>query len=302
MQEGNINVEFFICKDIIQLINEKQHEIVDMISNAEKQSSKALFVYSYAIFESTITEILRYYLYAFPEKIDKRCFEIEKDELIATPITYDILQGIVDRYIRKYSSESLLKYLNFFERTISVKLEINEHNIEKISEMRNHIIHDDLKYSLLCRHMHSKEVLLNYQDMVDCMSVLLKLLEKISGEIGDVYRDYTKERLVRNLWKYVFFTSLLNFDKIWTADKNGELRLGDIELIKEMSTLICRSEQLFLAVFLQQYNSSINGEISPYEKIPPLVGLDSESKRKLVKIVTFFSYFPLFFCGEKIRE
>lgn len=292
-------LRFFICKDIVELINEKRHEIMDMISNIEEQSSKAMFVYPYAVFESTITEILRYYLYAFPEKVDKRCFEIEKDELLATPITYDILQRIVDRYIRKYSSESLLKYLTFFEKTTSIHLNLNTYEIEKISETRNRIIHDDVKYSLLYRHIQSEKVLLNFRDLVECMNVLLNLLEKISNQIVCVYQNYTKEKLVRSLWKYVFSTPLLNFDKIWKVDQNGELQLGDIELIKEMSTLICRSEQLFLAVFLQQYNSSINGEISPYEKIPPLVGLDSNSKRKLIEIVTFFSYFPLFFLWRK---
>jgi hypothetical protein len=275
---------------------------MDIISNIEERSSKAMFVYSYAVFESTITEILRYYLYAFPKKVDKKYFEIEKDELLASPITYDILQRIVDRYIRKYSSESLLKYLTFFEKTTSIKMDINTYEIEKISEMRNHIIHDNVKYSLLYSHIKSQKILLNSQDMIDCINVLFNLLEKICNQIARVYQNYTKEKLVRSLWEYVFSTPLLKFDKIWKINQNGELQLGDIELIKEMSTQICRSEQLFLAVFLQQYNSSINGEINPYEKIPPLVGLDFNSKRKLIKIVTFFAYFPLFFCEERIRE
>ena len=37
----------------------------------EEKYIEPMFIYSYSIFESTITEILRYYLIAFPEKINK---------------------------------------------------------------------------------------------------------------------------------------------------------------------------------------------------------------------------------------
>ena len=47
-----------------------------------ENNAKPAFIYAYSIFESTITELLRYYLNAFPEKLGKN-FVIEKKDLLA---------------------------------------------------------------------------------------------------------------------------------------------------------------------------------------------------------------------------
>ena len=57
-----------------------------------------------------ITELLRYYLNAFPEKLGKN-FVIEKKDLLATAKTQAILLKLIDQHIRKFSSDTLISYL-----------------------------------------------------------------------------------------------------------------------------------------------------------------------------------------------
>lgn len=297
-------IRFLICKDMVELIDKEQEEIACMCLNINEENRKERFVYAYSIFESTLTEILRYYLYAFPEKVDKTSFEIEKNDFLSTEVTNNLLQKIIDKYIRKYSSGTMSEYVKFFEKTLSINMDVDVEAIKKISAIRNDIVHDDFRYRLLYRHRHNSEksekIILD--DMRESLKVLSQILNNMKNNIMQLYSKYTKEKLVRDLWNYVFTTPLLPFDKIWEVGNAGELRLGDFEYIKKISTMICRSEQLFLAVFFQQYNTTINQEINPYTRIPALIGLDECSKEKLIKIISFFNYFPLFFCGDNIVD
>lgn len=145
------------------------------------------------------------------------------------------------------------------------------------------------------RHNSEKSEKIILEDMAESLTVLSKILNNIKNGIMQVYFKYTKEKLVRDLWNYVFTTPLLLFDKIWKVDNAGELRFGDFEYIKKVSTMICRSEQLFLAVFFQQYNTTINQEINPYTRIPALIGLDECNKEKLIKNYFYFQLFSFVF-------
>ena len=43
-------LRFFLCKDIIELINEKRREIMEIISNIEERSSKAIIAEGFVKF------------------------------------------------------------------------------------------------------------------------------------------------------------------------------------------------------------------------------------------------------------
>lgn len=114
-------IRFFICENITSFIQKQQKEISDSQFFIMENNAKPAFIYAYSIFESTITEILRYYLNAFPEKIGKK-FVIEKKDLLATAKTQDIILNFIDQHIRKFSSETLLSYLTFFFDTLSINI------------------------------------------------------------------------------------------------------------------------------------------------------------------------------------
>ncbi|MCI8299441.1 MAG: hypothetical protein HFI69_03675 [Lachnospiraceae bacterium] len=295
-------IRFFICENITSFIQKQQKEISDSQFFIMENNVKPAFIYAYSIFESTITEILRYYLNAFPEKIEKK-FVIEKKDLLATAKTQDIMKKFIDKHIRKFSSETLSSYLTFFFHTLSIKIIFEKNRIEEISSQRNKIIHDDARAELMYSSIHDKEKCqpLSISVLNEYIRIFIQILEQTKEQILLKYHKYTKEFLIRELWTYAFSTPFLNFDNLWEFDNEGILKIKDLEINKERIRNISSSEHLLLSIFLQQYNNDINEYLHSFKDIPPLVGLDSRNKNKLVNIINFFQYHPLFFCGEILK-
>ena len=227
-------IRFFVHSDISSFISNIRIEIQNITNDMSESSKKPSFLYAYSLFESTITEILRYYLNAFPEKIDKN-INIGKAELLSSPATYDIISNSINIYIRKYSSETLVKYLSFFKETLSINFSLNENIINEISQTRNKITHDN-SYSELQR-MH----LNNYRDLPisslekiqNYINTLVETLNEIDIQICNTYHKYSYEFLLRSVWSYVFTSPLLTFDQIWTF-KNGVLQIKDTKQVKKL--------------------------------------------------------------------
>ena len=298
-------IRFFVSDDVTALISKRKIEINSyekILMRTDEKYIEPIFVYSYSIFESTITEILRYYFNAFPEKIDKN-ISIGKEELLSTSMTHDILLSYVEEYIRKYSSKALSEYLHFFEKTLDIKISLDLILVDKISNQRNIIMHDSFKRDLLSLYIYNEKLPCSNRAVLQShVRFLNELLDIISDKICSKYAAYTKERLVRCVWNSVFSSPILRFDDIWNFDTNGALSIRNFEAIKEKVKDISRTERLFLAIIFQQFNNNINEELFSFRELPPFVSLDNESKNKLIKLIDFFKYYPLFFGGEEIKK
>lgn len=152
---GIAMIHFFISDDIITFIDNKQKEIQESHLLVIRDNTKPAFIYAYSIFESTITEILRYYLNAFPEKIDKS-IKIYKDELLKTSKTKDIISQLINHYIRNFSSDTLFNYLTFFFNTLSIENNTDKASVSEISTWRNKIVHDNAQAELMYKHIHNR--------------------------------------------------------------------------------------------------------------------------------------------------
>ena len=298
-------IRFFVSDDVTALISKRKIEInsyAEILMRTDEKYIEPIFVYSYSIFESTITEILRYYFNAFPEKIDKN-INIGKEELLSTSMTHDILLSYVEEYIRKYSSKALSEYLHFFEKTLDIKISLDLLLVDKISNQRNIIMHDSFKRDLLSLYIYNEKLPCSNRAVLQSyVRFLNELLDIISDKICSKYAAYTKERLVHCVWNSVFSSPILRFDDIWNFDTNGALSIRNFEAIKEKVKDISRTERLFLAIIFQQFNNNINEELFSFRELPPFVSLDNESKNKLIKLIDFFKYYPLFFGGEEIKK
>ena len=204
-----------------------------MLMRTDEKYIEPIFVYSYSIFESTITEILRYYLNAFPEKINKN-INIGKEQLLSTSMTHDILVSYIEEYIRKYSSKTLSEYLRFFKETLDIDASLDLPLVDKISKQRNIIVHDNFKRDLLSLYINNvKAPCSNGAELLSYIRFLNEILDIISAKICSKYAEYTKEKLVRCVWNSVFSTPVLRFDDIWNFDVNGALFIKNFETIKE---------------------------------------------------------------------
>lgn len=222
-------IRFFVSDDVTSLISKRKMEInsyATMLMRTDEKYIEPIFVYSYSIFESTITEILRYYLNAFPEKINKN-INIGKEQLLSTSMTHDILVSYIEEYIRKYSSKTLLEYLRFFKETLDIDASLDLPLVDKISKQRNIIVHDNFKRDLLSLYINNvKAPCSNGAELLSYIRFLNEILDIISAKICSKYAEYTKEKLVRCVWNSVFSTPVLRFDDIWNFDVNGALYNG----------------------------------------------------------------------------
>lgn len=293
-------IRFFVCKDVITLISNKLDEIQTTLSNMNDATIKPSFLYSYSMFESTLTEILRYYLISFPEKLDNT-LTVGKDELLSSSSTHNIILSSVNKYIRKYSSKTLSEYITFFKDILSIEFCVDEDMIKDISKIRNNITHDDAYSELLFLHIDQHDLSISYLDIKDYIIYFCDLLNSIHFQIKDVYSKYTYEFLLRSVWNYTFSSPLLNFDNTWEFNQDGVLQIKDIKQIKKKIYGISSSEHLLLSIFLQQYNNTLNEALHSFHDIPALVSIDSNNKEKIINIINFFKYYPLFFNGTPIR-
>ena len=295
-------IRFFVYTDINILISNNKTEIQNIRNNITESSKKPYFLYAYSIFESTITEILKYYLNAFPEKLDKN-ITIEKNELLSSPLTYDIIYNFTNAYIRKLSTKTLSQYLHFFQETLSIKFSFDDNIINEISKTRNNITHNNSASILQQMHILHYKVLpiIPLKNIENYINILIDVLDSINNQICKVYNKYNYEFLLRNIWSYAFSTPVLAFDLIWNF-KNGALQINDINQVKLCINSISSSEHLLVSIFFQQYSNNLNELIHSFKDIPALVSIDDNWKNKIIEIINFFKYYPHIFNGEEIKH
>lgn len=294
---------YFIYDDISNSIHKTNTTLNSIIMSITKDSEKPYFIYAYSMFESTITEIVRYYLKAFPYKIDKN-ITVNKDDVLMSSRSNTIIDEMIDRNIRKYSYKPLYEYLQFFISIQDLDLSIDESKFKEISGLRNSIVHDDIKNSLI--HKHTNEARTSNTNVSttlykDYICYFIQFLNSYNTCMKTKYSEYTLDKLARAIWKNTFSTPLLPFDAVWEYHSKGYLKFKNIDDLKERANSLSSSEHLLLAVFLQQYNNDINDYVHGFNKIPSLVSIDTENKSILVDLIDFFDSFPLLFCGERIK-
>lgn len=99
-----------------------------MYLQLEKNNYEAFFVYSFALFESSICEALRRILAAFPEKLsDEKQSKLKYSEIFDNiySINY-IVDPIIDTEIRSISKGNALALIQIAERHLSINLRYNK--------------------------------------------------------------------------------------------------------------------------------------------------------------------------------
>ncbi|MCI7190391.1 MAG: hypothetical protein MR998_07120 [Lachnospiraceae bacterium] len=129
----------------------------------------------------------------------------------------------------------------------------------------------------------------------------IEILDLYNTCMKKKYYEYTLDKLARAIWENTFSTPLLSFDAVWEYHSEGYLKIKDIDDLKSRAASLSKSEHLFLAIFLQQYNNALNNYIHDFNQIPSLVNIDTHNKAKLVELIDFFDSFPLLFNGERIK-
>lgn len=209
-------MRIFICEELINNLKANISKIKKMQPKIDRDNFEAYFIYTFALFESTLCEAMRHMLCAFPEKISN-----EKQLPFSTDVIYSnmfspqaILSTLIDGEIKKMGKGSAQTIIAEAERICAVKLLYEKSRLEEISFSRNLLTHENTPSQqeyLLGQQYRRKE---NY-DMERSkkdVAYLLGILESFSSEMETKYSKYTKYRLLEALWNTLFNTPLLKFE------------------------------------------------------------------------------------------
>ncbi len=66
--------------------------------------------------------------------------------MIENPYDRNNIELLVERYLNKISKESLFNLLTIMQENCSLKIDLDEENINKINKLRNEFVHDYYGY------------------------------------------------------------------------------------------------------------------------------------------------------------
>jgi hypothetical protein len=300
-------MRILVCEELINELRVNVVRIKEMIIQLNQNNYEAFFVYSFALFESSICEAIRRILVAFPEKLsDEKQPKLKNSDIFNNIYSSNyILDIIINAEIKSISKGNALALLQTAQRLMAIELTFDRSAIEEVSEYRNRLAHDNTisnrEYILGESILKSNN--LSFEKAKILIEVLTNVLSELDLRLKTKYQKYTKFKLIKNLWEEVFNTPLLKFEDCilisqGVFDKNINVVGINLDHLESAVKLISSSEKFFLSLLLQQYSSSINDRFFKFKDIPSLVSITS--KTRINKILHVFNIYPNLFNGVSI--
>ncbi|MBQ9983221.1 MAG: hypothetical protein IJP29_01390 [Lachnospiraceae bacterium] len=205
--------------------------------NENEMVIKSLFAYGVSMFENAMTEILKSFFLAFPEKMTEKDVSVKKEQILNH--NFELEMKILETTINKLTYGPLNKYVSEFTKVLSIE-DINEEKVGKlleIKETRNLMIHNNLivntiylskcgeKYVRADIKMINKQLPFNKQYACESMKLCIDILrDEIIKPLTEKYNSFTKIKAMKEIWNYLFDSPILNFDEYWQYDTNGRLK------------------------------------------------------------------------------
>jgi hypothetical protein len=297
----------FICQELIDDLRVNIEKVKDMYRQLDEKNYEALFVYSFALFESSICEVIRRILAAFPEKLsDEKQPKLKNSDIYNNIYSSNyILYSIIDAEIKSISKGNAQAHLQTVQKLCAVKLTFERGTLEKVSEYRNRLVHDNTisNSEYILGEGSSKGKKLSIENTKIFINILTNILSELELHLKTKYQKYTKYKLIKNLWEEVFDTPLLKFEdciliRTDVFDENKNVVGLNFDHLKSAVRSISSSEKFFLSLLLQQYSGGINDQLFKFKDIPSLVSITS--KTTINKILHVFNIYPNLFNGVRI--
>ncbi|MFT3739584.1 MAG: hypothetical protein QM786_12560 [Breznakibacter sp.] len=276
-----------LYKDIVFPFEQANKELVlikqDIDNRNEQRQMKSLFLYSYAVFESTLVQSYAKILYAFPERLNIEVIDFKKykKDVISNSLSHTLIEQLSNDFSRSLSygkiADSLKKYGDVFQISIA---KTNLNSLEKLKELRNTITHNSPIQSVL-----KKELLVDYVCSIE------SVLNEINQALKLKYQEYTYTKLIKDSWNYLFNSPLLRFEDHWSFDKLGRVSNYKYDTLKKVASSLSSSERTFFILFMINYSSYLCNDVYKINDISMHVSI---SKRdKIAYITELFDRYPL---------
>jgi hypothetical protein len=296
----NTKPTLLLIEDLIEpienTINELELIYKDDLKNKSDYVLKGTFVYIISLFESSLTECLKRFLISFPDKIsDGKISGKESKYLLETVFASDVIEFIIDDFIYECTYKDVSEIMNRTFKLLDINsrkiIYSNDDLIEK-KQRRNILVHNDLKVDKkYIRNTKSDpqklrtKLDIDEKYIIDTITLTKSILEQTKSKLILKYGDYTRSKLLRNVWNYVFNSPLLNYDDYWN-ENHGFI----FENNKKFDIInLSSGEKTWLAYWIQHYSTSI---LDRYFKFTDM-NMSSYRSKKMNLLIEFFNKYPL---------
>ncbi|MDR3236134.1 MAG: hypothetical protein LBT48_05330 [Prevotellaceae bacterium] len=282
----NNKPNLFIIDDITNSYNRFLLELDSVISLINKDSGqiqlKSYYMYGYAIFENTLLDTYKQILTSFPERIKSEAPIINFSNKLNE---FSLLGAVIEEIVADFSMGLTYGNIDKVFNRLGIALDISQKSISKSNlsdakKLRNNITHDRTIDEIVTVEILNKH-LIN----------LKKILQELQNQIECKYKDYTKDKLRKDAWKWVMGTSsLLVYEEHWKLDNNGNMICYNFDYLEKTVGILSSSEKHILMLYLVNY-STLNEKQFSIKQLLPTVSINN--KNRIAFITELFNKYPL---------
>lgn len=130
-------------------------------------------------------------LISFPQKNDNKFYINElKSSMIENHYDRNNIELLVERYLNKILKASLFNLLTIMQENCSIKIDLDEENINKINELRNECVNDYYGYK-------NTDSISNVK-IKEYIGFLNLYMDEIIEKINCKYSKYTRKNLLKD--------------------------------------------------------------------------------------------------------
>lgn len=200
----------FLKTDICDVIDEASLEISHIIDRLEKVQEreqwllKAVYLYGYTIFESTLYNTYYRFLCAFPERnVFKEGVKFDEN-VYGKSLVMPLIESVVSKFAKQFGHGTMCELLEKYNEVAKVALNKTDMKkcaliplLDKYKANRNTLAHQGIINDDL-----------NLQDVVEGLKIIRVFINKIKNRVLCKYGKYDKLNLIRNSWTYLFNRSI----------------------------------------------------------------------------------------------
>ena len=261
---------------------------------------KGVFAYIFALFETSLSDCLKRYLNEFPAKLPIHDLSMKnrKNDFIKGIFTYKLLESMIDDYIITISYGKTKTFLAKLCELLSIDDVSNAFSdgLNEKKERRNLLLHNNLiinnKYienTDSSKNDRGHKLKITKEYLIETIKEIRELLSIVESSLFNKYSKYTKCKVIKDIWNYLFDSPILKFEDHWII-KNNEIVGYNTATAKKWANNFSGSEKTLLALFLQNFSPGIIDSFSKFNDLSMFVSITGE---KVAFIVEVFEKYPL---------
>jgi len=243
-----------------------------------------VFVLSIASMEVMVSDVLRYYLINFPQKLSTT-FKFEKDEFFENH--FGLLERGIDKYIYALSYESFESYFKKLLKHLSIEWNDFQDSfgkdLQEIKDDRNLLLHN----GKAVHESRSGQSKINYDYVVGSIDKIINFEEELKKRINEKYKEYTKINANKKLWQFMFKSPVMAYDDYWRYDEIKD-RIYALKKSKYEDGL-SGSETILLGLWRNHFNYGDGSRMKNFN-MKHLVGATREKALFFLSIAGEFSF------------